>query len=154
MRIKKTSQYIEGGASLSNTYGESNENGYTQEYINGDILFETDNQNPLGISDNITLSDSIDNYKEIEIFYNRYGLLKSIKVPTNVRITNTNPNDIFAVCDILLFINNLLRIYTTTYKITGTSMTRSAYTYWNTNSASPTINAENQITITKVIGYK
>ena len=35
MRIKKTSQYIEGGASLSNVYGTSDENGYTQEYING-----------------------------------------------------------------------------------------------------------------------
>ena len=35
MRIKKTSQYIEGGASLSNVYGTSDSNGYTQEYING-----------------------------------------------------------------------------------------------------------------------
>lgn len=34
MRIKKVSQYIEGGANLSNVYGTSNENGYTQEYIN------------------------------------------------------------------------------------------------------------------------
>lgn len=33
--IQKTSQYIEGGASLSNVYGTSDENGYTQEYING-----------------------------------------------------------------------------------------------------------------------
>ena len=37
MRIKKTSQYMQGGASLSNEYGTSNENGYTQEYINGII---------------------------------------------------------------------------------------------------------------------
>ena len=37
MRIKKTSQYIEGGASISNEYGTSNENGYTQEYINDKI---------------------------------------------------------------------------------------------------------------------
>lgn len=35
MLIKKTSQYIEGGASLSNVYGTSDSNGYTQEYING-----------------------------------------------------------------------------------------------------------------------
>lgn len=39
MRIKKTSQYIEGGASLSNEYGTSNENGYTQNYSNNN--FET-----------------------------------------------------------------------------------------------------------------
>lgn len=34
MRIKKTSQYIEGGAALSNTYGTSQEDGYTQAYMN------------------------------------------------------------------------------------------------------------------------
>lgn len=34
MRIRKTSQYIEGGANLSNLYGTSQENGYTQDYIN------------------------------------------------------------------------------------------------------------------------
>lgn len=32
--IRKTSQYIEGGASLSNVYGTSDSNGYTQSYIN------------------------------------------------------------------------------------------------------------------------
>lgn len=37
MRIKKTSQYIEGGASLSNVYGTSDSNGYTQEYINTEL---------------------------------------------------------------------------------------------------------------------
>ncbi len=34
MRIKKTSQYLEDGASISNVYGTSQENGYTQDYIN------------------------------------------------------------------------------------------------------------------------
>lgn len=153
MRIKKTSQYIEGGASLSNVYGTSDSNGYTQEYINGDVLFETDSQNPLGISDNITLSASIDNYKMIEIQYNRYGYLGSVKVPTNVRL-NTAPNDILANCDLSLFANSILRIYTTTYVLSGTSMSRSSYTYWNTNQGAPTGNAENQLTVTKVIGYK
>ena len=43
MRIKKTSQYIEGGASLSNVYGTSNENGYTQEYINTELNKKLDN---------------------------------------------------------------------------------------------------------------
>ena len=41
MRIKKTSQYIEGGASLSNVYGTSQSNGYTQEYINGLETYST-----------------------------------------------------------------------------------------------------------------
>ena len=44
MRIKKTSQYIEGGASLSNVYGTSNENGYTQSYINGLNTYSTSEQ--------------------------------------------------------------------------------------------------------------
>jgi len=42
MRIKKTSQYIEGGASLSTTYGTSNSDGYTQSYINGINTYSTD----------------------------------------------------------------------------------------------------------------
>ena len=42
MRIKKTSQYIEGGANLSNEYGTSNENGYTQQYINNLETYSTD----------------------------------------------------------------------------------------------------------------
>lgn len=41
MRIKKTSQYINGGANLSNVYGTSNENGYTQDYINGLETYST-----------------------------------------------------------------------------------------------------------------
>lgn len=44
MRIKKTSQYIEGGASLSNVYGTSQSNGYTQEYINGLGTYSTTEQ--------------------------------------------------------------------------------------------------------------
>ena len=37
MRIRKTSQYIEGGATLSNEYGTSQEDGYSQEYINNNL---------------------------------------------------------------------------------------------------------------------
>ena len=44
MRIKKTSQYIEGGASLSNVYGTSQSNGYTQDYINGLNTYSTTEQ--------------------------------------------------------------------------------------------------------------
>lgn len=44
MRIKKVSQYIEGGAHLSNVYGTSNENGYTQEYINSLNTYSTTEQ--------------------------------------------------------------------------------------------------------------
>ena len=44
MRIKKTSQYIEGGASLSNVYGTSDSNGYTQEYINNLHTYSTTEQ--------------------------------------------------------------------------------------------------------------
>lgn len=44
MRIKKTSQYIEGGANLSTVYGTSNENGYTQDYINKLQTYSTTEQ--------------------------------------------------------------------------------------------------------------
>lgn len=44
MRIKKTSQYIENGASISNTYGTSQSNGYSQEYINKINTYSTSEQ--------------------------------------------------------------------------------------------------------------
>lgn len=44
MRIKKTSQYMEDGASLSNVYGTSDSNGYTQEYINNLHTYSTTEQ--------------------------------------------------------------------------------------------------------------
>lgn len=79
MRIKKTSQYIEGGASLSNVYGTSNENGYTQEYINklvpniqsGTVNFGIVNGNT-ATSQTITLSKpySNTNYKVFCNFQN------------------------------------------------------------------------------------
>lgn len=37
-RIKKTSQYIANAANLSNAYGTSNSNGYTQEYLNDKLI--------------------------------------------------------------------------------------------------------------------
>lgn len=43
-RIKKTSQYIEGGASISNVYGTSQSNGYSQDYINGLETYSTSEQ--------------------------------------------------------------------------------------------------------------
>ena len=42
MRIKKTSQYIENGASISNVYGTSQSNGYSQDYINKINTYSTD----------------------------------------------------------------------------------------------------------------
>ena len=41
MRIKKTSQYIEGGAEISNVYGTSTSNGYSQNYINNLNTYST-----------------------------------------------------------------------------------------------------------------
>lgn len=48
-RIKKTSQYIEGGASISNTYGTSQSNGYSQEYINGISNIYSSSETKVGI---------------------------------------------------------------------------------------------------------
>ena len=54
MRIKKTSQYMQGGASLSNVYGTSNSDGYTQEYING--LQEVDTGSITSTNSKVTLN--------------------------------------------------------------------------------------------------
>lgn len=72
MRIKKVSQYIEGGANLSNVYGTSDENGYTQEYINetlsGEVIWENEDTSQSFARQTITLPDT---YKKVEIIWKR-----------------------------------------------------------------------------------
>lgn len=71
MRIKKTSQYMEGGASLSNVYGTSNEDGYTQEYVNNmiKVLWTNPDMTQSFTSQEVTLTDDISNYRYYEIIF-------------------------------------------------------------------------------------
>ena len=75
MRIKKTSQYIEGGATLSNEYGTSQNNGYSQEYINknigGTLLWTNPSPSSSMSPTNITVED-MSNYDIIEVWFRQW----------------------------------------------------------------------------------
>lgn len=69
MLIKKTSQYIEGGASLSNVYGTSDSNGYTQEYVNNLVdLLQTNKTKAPTSRDCLQITD--DTTKGVNLDYN------------------------------------------------------------------------------------
>ena len=86
-KIQKTSQYMQGGASLSNEYGTSNENGYTQEYINKQNEYSTDE-----IRVGTWLGKPL--YRKVLIFPNGTGQT-TIKTYTLSDYGITNVNEIF-----------------------------------------------------------
>ena len=133
------------GTYISNTYGVSTEKGYSQEYLNGTILYE----NATGTNGNITLSDNVSNYRYIEIFgydtlfysnvYTKYDLSMEQNINLSHLSTNGTQN----------------RLQTAIYEISGTSLTlKNAYmnVIFGTSVNSQTTN--NEFNITKIIGYK
>lgn len=104
MRIKKTSQYIEGGASISNVYGTSQENGYSQEYINGKVTPENWSSeigtgfgcyvkktgNVVTITATNTATISLTGYAQTQIgtLTQKYCPSKNIRFPVYVRTTS------------------------------------------------------------------
>lgn len=88
MRIRKTSQYIEGGAGISNEYGTSQTDGYSQSYINN-------------IQDNALLRKEITGFSNQKLSYYAFtGNANGINVTTPnhalVMIIAENP-DAFGV---------------------------------------------------------
>lgn len=156
MRIRKTSQYMEDGASLSNVYGTSDSNGYTQEYINSlhqkTTLYENDTWT--GNNESITLSDSAANYDYLEIFYGIFNIggdtYKSVKI--------ANPNGKTAILDgivrdgnqnAVFFIGSNWSISTTTMSLSSIAK---SYMY---NSSTNNINTtDKNVYIKKVVGIK
>lgn len=64
MAIRKISQTPPTMASIVDTYSTSTKDGYSCDYLNGTILYESST----GTSGDITLSDNISNYRYIEIY--------------------------------------------------------------------------------------
>ena len=153
MRIKKTSQYIEGGASISNTYGTSQSNGYSQEFLNGTTIFE-DTVNG-GVNTDITLTDSISNYKYIEVLCRR-GLRNDnagyniIKIPIEATSQNTTLSFSWRG-------STYLEEYTAVYTLSGTSMNLSYFVTRKTtisNNTSTLDTTTNNVYVKRITGYK
>ena len=135
-------------AQVSNTKSESTTDTYSCDYQNktfgGTILYE----NSTGELDNITLNNSAANYNSIEIEFVKagtYGVQKVIN-PNGKQVTLylSNWYDTGSLQEIFKKIN-----------INGTTITHLYGGYRNSGtSGTPTIEIENSVSITKVIGYK
>lgn len=152
------------GSYISNTYGTSQEIGYSQEYVNTELdklkAYSLYN-NTSGTTGNVTLSDSASNYEYIEIFYkNVDGIFSSTKVKS------PNGKTVGLSCSVT-FVggsgnNGLYAIHSRIIDISGTSINTHSITsngsyygalaLWENGSAS--LDKTNYIYITQVIGYK
>ena len=154
MRIKKTSQYIEGGANLSNVYGTSNSDGYTQSYINGTVLYETTLTTSTGFyTGTETISEDIKNFKYIDVWAKQKG--------GNARCMIFR----YFVCNNQIFRGNIFisatsgtpptnfSFRTAILEITGTTASISDNYNVSMTTSNITTSADG-ITIVKIMGYK
>lgn len=148
----KQGNYRYINSEIDNQYGTATNRGYSQEFLNGYELYKNITSSNIGGGDTpITLSDSITNYRKIKIYFDRYGIQKSVEIYTDILpVTNT----IGVVLDIQLFLNGIYRLYTSYYTLSGTTMTLSSRAFWNSDGQPPTTQADNQIRISRIIGYK
>lgn len=125
---------------IVNTQSNSQTNTYSCNYINGTVLYE----NQSGTTGNITLSDSVNNYRYIEIYYGTIGSgINCVKIIPS--ITNN--------CNFTSFniTGGTTYIYSTQTTISGTSITITAYARGPISAIAYDANFNS---IFKVIGYK
>ena len=152
MRIKKTSQYMEGGANLSNIYGTSNENGYTQDYINNNV-------EPKGVviydgttkyANDIMVIPT--EYKKLDVYCYSYVNAQAkniISVDTSTNSTQFTTGAVFALPDAYFVEIELI------FKTNRTLRADYCATYPNFASSSATIrNNDNNFYVYKIVGYK
>lgn len=156
-QIQKTSQYIEGGASLSNEYGTSNENGYTQQYINGLSTYEQEDiyNNENGTNASFQLTNNASDYDYLEVFFadaaNKAGRMLSVKATTYT----TGTLEIPMTMSFRAISGAQLYLKTATVFINGTACTfgrnvTATITTSGTSLASSTVD----LYIYKIVGYK
>ena len=139
---------------ISNTYGTSQTEGYSQEYINSrrTTLYENDTWS--GNQGDITLSDSTANYDYLEIFYATRSLggegYKSVKI--------ANPNGKTIDLDMVIrkADDNVMYFISNLYNISGTTLTLKAIgsSYVYNNSSNNVNTSTNYIYVKKVVGIK
>lgn len=97
---------------------------------------------------NVTLSDSVSNYSQIEIVFVRDGGGHQTSVVRSESYSNFDLHDIF-------YSSNILRIYTYNMSVSGTSITQNTGRYANiANNGSVNCDADNNLKIYEVVGYK
>lgn len=133
---------VETKKSISNSFIKK-EKDYTGEILGQKILYE----NEAGTNENITLIESVANFKYIEIYFkDDYWTYSSVKIPSpNNKRTKLSTVGVYQN-------DNVMMILTREVLIKDNSITTvdfGHYNSWNNN-----ITKDNYIYITKVIGYK
>ena len=146
--IIKAFQSVGVVGNVVNEKTTSDKDTYSCDYINKTFSGITVYENSTGELDNITLNDSAANYNSIEIEFVKagtYGVQKVIN-PNGKQVTLylSNWYDTGSLQEIFKKIN-----------INGTTITHLYGGFRNSGtSGTPTIEIENYVSITKVIGYK
>lgn len=136
-------------AEVDNTVSTTSENAIANKaitnYVNGSIIFQSDD----GQLDNIILNNSVANYHSIEIEYLKgttFGVQKIIN-PNGKKVTLQLNN---------WYGTNFLQQIFKNININGNSITHlyGGFVNFNVENNTVTLGKENEIKITKVIGYK
>jgi len=129
------------GSYISNTYGTSQVTGYSQEFINGDVLFSGSNA-----SGSITLNYSANNYKRLKIFFHDANSRYQSQEVYFVNDTDIDLSSFQSTSQNARLMNRVIHI-------NGKNLTTiiSGYVLFNSLTR---IDDNNLIIIDKIIGYK
>ena len=130
---------------ITNEYSVATDKGYSCNYLNGNTLY-SDNT---GTIDGITLSDSVANYSRVDIFY---------KDDNNIYNTTTiyEPNNKTISLQVFQYdgTNSQVVLRGKNISLSNTSLSNVDYYAIVYNGSGNTLYHNNNIVITKVIGYK
>lgn len=121
----------------------------TKEDVGGTVLYNTSE----GQNNDITLNDSLENFDRVKIFY--YSGTTGDRVYNSVEVENPNGKKVEITSALGWQNGRMLRIETSIYNLSNTSITLSSGTF--ANLFDKTINAEGangSTRIYKVVGYK
>lgn len=148
MRIKKIAPVTPANGNIENSYGISQTDTYSQEYINGIKGYELYN-NASGTSLNITLSDSANNYDYIEIFYK-----DDQNYASSIKIKGSDTGFILQYNKVGIN-QDRIYLYDTRYTINNNTITPGISLTLLLQTSGISVNGTtNLIYITKVVGYK
>ena len=145
-QIKKIAPVTPANGNIENSYGSSQTNTYSQEYINGTELF----YNASGVNTDFTLNDYITNYRYLEIIVlnaNQGNNYQMFKFPVNNGVRYTLPCQSVGT-------NTRFYIETTQYTLTDKSATFRFSTTLEINAGVLTHSAGNTNKVVRVVGYK
>lgn len=154
MRIRKVSQptpIIPDTAQITDTYSTSTGDGYSCNYINNKFEPVVLYNNAGGSRDTITLSESVNNFEYIEVFYGK-GVQEAQGGLTSAKI----PRSSTAYASLIAFapLQSTPQLLTKEIKIAGTTISHIKGHYINFTASGVSSGSTNEIYIYRVLGWK